>query len=103
MIPDVVADVGNTRIKWGVCAPDEPRFDHVHSLPPDPAAWESARRPLGERSLLWAVASVQPARSDRLIEWLRGRGDEARLLKHSDLALQVNVEQPEKVGIDRLL
>jgi len=103
MTPDMVADVGNTRVKWGVCAPDEPRFDSLFSLPPDPAAWEVERASLGARPLRWLIASVQPASSDRLMEWLRGRGDQVTLLKHADIPVTVNVERPDKVGIDRLL
>jgi type III pantothenate kinase len=104
MIPDMVADVGNTRIKWGVCSPDGSRVERVISLPPDPDAWGPAHvELLWSRPLRWAIASVQPARSDRLIEFLRSLGDEALLLKHADLPLKVNVEQPERVGIDRLL
>lgn len=103
MIPDVVADVGNTRIKWGVLAPDEPLLDRFVSLPPSPHEWDRERQALPHRPLRWAVASVQPERSERLIEFLRGRGDEVTLLRHEHLPLTVNVEEPRKVGIDRLL
>lgn len=103
MIPDLVADVGNTRIKWGVCSEDSTQVVHLISLPNDPAEWERQRDEFQGGPLRWVIASVQPARSDRLIEFLRGRGDEVVLLRHADLPLKVNVEEPHKVGIDRLL
>jgi type III pantothenate kinase len=101
MTPNVVADVGNSRVKWGVCGPDG--IARMTSLPPEPAAWEAERARLGAGRLRWAIASVQPAWSERLIAWLRERGDEARRIQHADLRLTVNVEAPGRVGIDRLL
>ncbi len=102
MIPDMVADVGNTRIKWAICEADGIVGAPI-SLPPDPAAWDEKRSAMLPRRFRWVVASVQPSRSDRLIEWIRGRGDEAVLLRHEHLPLKVNVEEPARVGIDRLL
>jgi type III pantothenate kinase len=76
------------------------------SLPPDePAAWE---RQLGEWQLppptRWALASVQPRSLDGLLAWIRGRGDTARVIgRAGELPLRVEVPEPDKVGIDRLL
>ena len=102
MIPDVVADVGNTRVKWGLCESDG-IVGAPLSLPHDPAAWDEKRSQMRDRRFRWVVASVQPAVSDRLIEWLRGRGDEVTLLRHEHLPLKANVDEPGRVGIDRLL
>ena len=74
MSPRLVADVGNTRIKWGVCAAD--RLSAAVAVPPDdPAAWadQLARWGLADPQT-WAVAGVHPARRDRLVAWLRERG-----------------------------
>lgn len=101
MIPDMVADVGNTRVKWGLGQAAH-TFWH-YSLPPDPAVWEETRAAMSPNRFRWVVASVQPARSEKLIEWIKGRGDEAILLRHDHLPLKVNVDEPGKVGIDRLL
>lgn len=101
--PSLVADVGNTRVKWGVCSPDAARVQRVLSLPDDADDWERARAQFPPHPLTWAIASVRPERSDRLLRWLHARGDEARLLRNADLPLMVNVEQPARVGIDRLL
>jgi type III pantothenate kinase len=103
MKPDIVVDVGNSRIKWGRCQAD--RVAELVALPPDdPDAWQ---RQLdlwdsgGEH--LWAVSDVHPQRRDRLVEWLRGRGDRVELLDWPRLPLTVGLPHPERVGIDRLL
>ncbi len=103
MTPRLVADVGNTRIKWGLCRGDDLRGEAVP--PDDPAAW--ARQLKAWRldgPLAWAVAGVHPARRDRLVAWLRERGDDVRVLAdYRELPLRVAVDAPERVGIDRLL
>ncbi|MBY0526028.1 MAG: type III pantothenate kinase [Gemmataceae bacterium] len=101
---DVVADVGNTRIKWGRCT--SAGVTAVASLPPDdPAAWQkqlTAWELTG--TFNWAIAGVHPQRSNLLGNWLHERGDSAwRIDRAVDLPLKVNVPQPQKVGIDRLL
>jgi type III pantothenate kinase len=104
MTPRLVADIGNTRIKWGLCTADG--LAEAAAVPPDdPAAWggQIARWGLSGR-LTWAIAGVHPARRDRLAAWLGERGDEVRVLtEHCELPLRVDVVTPSKVGIDRLL
>jgi type III pantothenate kinase len=104
MSPRLVADVGNTRIKWGVCAADG--LSAAVAVPPDdPAAWadQLARWGLADPHT-WAVAGVHPARRDRLVAWLRERGAAVRVIAdYRELPLRVDVESPERVGIDRLL
>src|SRR5438876_586829 len=41
MTPHLVADVGNTRIKWGLVAPDGGAIARVASLPEDEADWQA--------------------------------------------------------------
>src|SRR4051812_41006404 len=109
MTPHVVADVGNSRIKWGLCARGAV-IDRA-GLPDDVEVWdrqltdwrhhhsEAAAQPLR-----WALASVVPARCARLAGWLRERGDEVLVLdRAAALPLRVGVEKPDAVGIDRLL
>ncbi len=52
----------------------------------------------------WIVSGVQPERRDALTAWLRQRGAKVQVLdSYRQLPLVVEVEAPEKVGIDRLL
>ncbi|HEY8503962.1 MAG TPA: type III pantothenate kinase [Gemmataceae bacterium] len=102
--PDVVADIGNSRVKWGRCGPD--RVTAAASLPPeDPDAWDRQRAEWGlPAPLRWVLAGVHPVRLAALVGWLGRYGDTAVTLDHwSKLPLVVAVESPERVGIDRLL
>jgi type III pantothenate kinase len=104
MTPRVVVDVGNTRIKWGMCTHNA--VTAVVSLPPgEPAMWHDQLQawdlPAGS---LWVLTGVHPARCEELASWLRQQRqqvvvvDEARMLP-----LKVELEKPDYVGIDRLL
>ncbi|HMC66313.1 MAG TPA: type III pantothenate kinase [Gemmataceae bacterium] len=109
MKPDIVVDVGNSRIKWGFC--NRGRIADVASLPPDnEAAWrnEAIRWQLFG-SQTWAVSGVHPTQQHRLIQWLtqdwfsHHRGQILLVNRAEQLPLHVSLEQPNKVGIDRLL
>jgi type III pantothenate kinase len=101
--PDVVVDVGNSRIKWGRCAGG--RVADTASLPADaPDAWEAQLALWGLAGpLSWAVTGVHPARRDVLAEWARRRRDAVEVVDDARLPLRVRVEHPQRVGIDRLL
>jgi type III pantothenate kinase len=104
MRADVVVDVGNTRIKWGLCSADA--VIATASLPPDdPAAWqEQAQRWQLAPRLLWVLSGVDPLRRERLASWLVERGDVVHVVESPEqLPLQILLEHPQKVGIDRLL
>ncbi|MCI0684187.1 MAG: type III pantothenate kinase [Gemmataceae bacterium] len=104
MKPAVVVDVGNTRIKWGRCALD--RVTDMTSLAhDDDAEW---RRQMTTWQItpgsIWAVSGVQPKQRDRLCDWLAGAGQKTVVINsHLQLPLRIDVEFPEKVGLDRLL
>lgn len=104
MTPDVVVDIGNTRMKWGWVTSDSPRMK-VASLPPDDeAAWSQQLSNLPTSGpLAWAVASVHPARLKRLAAWIETRGERCQVIDHSHITLSVDVDEPRRVGIDRLL
>jgi type III pantothenate kinase len=101
---DFVADVGNSRIKWGRCqAAAVPDFI---SLPPEPPhVWQEQLKKWGVRAPgRWVVAGVVPAGRDALADWLRQQGHKVHLLNSCEqLPLRVELERPEEVGIDRLL
>lgn len=103
MKADVVVDVGNSRIKWGRCL-HQAVVESV-SLPSEEAAWQ---KQLGrwnpKQPWNWAVSGVHPQRRDALVDWLKARGETVLVLaSHQQLPLRIDVDQPEQVGIDRLL
>jgi type III pantothenate kinase len=106
MKPDVVVDVGNSRIKWGRCLED--RVAESVSLPPDdPEAWQKQLAVWNltnpAKSSLWAVSGVQPERQERLTVWLERQGGRVVSLNFwQRLSLRILVD-PDRVGIDRLL
>ena len=103
MRPNVVVDVGNSRIKWGLCGPDSVR--EICSLPPDePADWKRQMELWTAARGLWVVSGVHPPRRDQFIDWLRQGGQQVRLFDDpNELPLRVLVARPDHVGVDRLL
>ncbi len=103
MTPDVVVDIGNSRMKWGLC--EGKRVSEVRRLSlHDLAAWDAefAKIPRRSSACQWAVASVNPPALARFREWLNPRGITVVFENSSDLPIRMNVDEPGKVGIDRL-
>lgn len=97
MTPFYVADVGNTRIKVGRC--DIGGLVGAVALGP---ADTLPFNPLPHAA--WFVAGVDPVRRDRFVDYLRGSRQAARIVSdHRELPIVVDVDAPERVGIDRLL
>jgi type III pantothenate kinase len=103
--PDVVVDIGNTRIKWGWAVPHLDTMKAVSLPHDDPAAWEAQLSDMPVRApVRWAVASVNPRETDRFLEWVRSRRETAAVIDDpSRLPVTIDVDEPAKVGIDRLL
>lgn len=104
MSPDVVVDVGNTRIKWGRC--DGGKITEIASLAPDASSsWEQQIQTWRlHRASLWVLTGVHPARRDTLREWLETRGARVHILGQTQsLPLKVALDRPDRVGIDRVL
>jgi type III pantothenate kinase len=102
MTPDVVVDIGNTRMKWGWRTPHNPMATASLSGD-DPAEWDARVRMVAAGPLAWAVASVHPTRTERFVAWVAARGDTVRVITHEHVRLAVDVDEPGNVGIDRLL
>jgi type III pantothenate kinase len=103
MTPDVVVDVGNTRIKWGRCA-DRAIVASASLAPDDPIGWQRQREEwqLG-LDARYVVTGVHPERRQRLTDFLHQQSGEVRLITEArDLPLVVRLERPDHVGIDRL-
>jgi type III pantothenate kinase len=112
-IDDFIAiDIGNARIKLGLFAGDctaelpepirtlpllgnTPELDAIHPWLADES----------KSKLTWWIASVNRPAASRLIDWLRTYrpDDRVTLLAAGDLPLQVLLERPDMVGIDRLV
>jgi type III pantothenate kinase len=112
--PLLAVGIGNTTIKFGLTtwragAGDSPAAPwpiwHVTRETPaanfDPSALAGL---LPQVETTWVVASVQRAAEERLRDWIRGHRplDKFHLLSHDELPLQINVEAPHRVGMDRL-
>ncbi len=103
MTPDVVVDIGNTRMKWGFCHAGQ--ITSTVSLDADDShSWERSLPDGAEWGTVWAVASVHPERLNQLQKWAIDRGVAVHVIDNfRQLPLEVHVEHPERVGIDRLL
>ena len=106
----VVADVGNTRLKWGRLDGDC-RLAESLTLPlDDPSAWEAAWRrwePSGVAATAWAIASVNPpaaARMSAFIDGLPASNEGATWYRSAaDVPVRHSLQKPETAGADRAL
>jgi len=105
MTPDIVVDIGNSRMKWGVCRGD--RVVEVIRLPlHDLQAWDAALAQLPPHQAVnrkWALASVNPPAMNMFVAWSGNHGATVVFESYRDLPIRLNVDEPEKVGLDRLL
>ncbi|MER3414596.1 MAG: hypothetical protein C4297_00060 [Gemmataceae bacterium] len=104
MTPDVVVDIGNTVMKWGRCA-DRGVVATARLPLEDEASWNKQAESLDlPQPARWLIASVRPQTTGLLTAWLRARGDQFRVLSPRDQPpLRLAIEQPERLGIDRVL
>jgi type III pantothenate kinase len=110
MTPDVVVDVGNSRVKWGRVA--DGRIADMAVFPhDDTVGWKRQAVEWNlDRGLNWAVAGVHPAQTARVGDWILARGgaieviDTPRFLEQSGKTrFDVLLDRPEQAGIDRIL
>jgi type III pantothenate kinase len=112
MTPDVVVDVGNSRVKWGFVRGNE--VAEVFYFPHDDVvAWNDAAEFLvidSDTNVI--VAGVHPAQVSRVSDWAQNRGslveviDTTRLMQLTlpfNFHLDRELPEPEKIGVDRLL
>ncbi len=104
----VVADLGNTRLKWGRLDAAG-RLDAVIALPlDDPSAWAaawSAWRVAEAGESWWAVSTVNPPVADRLEEFFRAQGiDRVTWIRSAaEVPVPKDVEGADSGGSDRAL
>lgn len=104
MTPDVVVDIGNSRMKWGRCLPTVADGGWV-SLPLDDMnAWDEQLAVWGlEAKSRFAVGSVNPPVTEVFARWVEAHGGTCVIFrKPSELPIRLNVDEPDAVGIDRV-
>lgn len=104
----VAVDVGNTAIKLGMTGASGGLLTHWLPIarpgwPRLAREWVDERLPTGPAD--WRIASVNRAASNLLVRELMMVGDRHRVhnVTHQDIPLEVGVEHPDRVGVDRLL
>ena len=115
MTPDIVVDIGNSRMKWGLIHRGKivdtatlPIFDQHQWIHQCVVVWG-----MDFSSNKWAISSVVPESLQHLWEWLQLRKnrpppvviDNKTLLRDSakQFGFTTEVEHPSKIGTDRLL
>ena len=105
----IAVDIGNSRIKLGLfettASAQLPEPVSCLTLDPEWRAPEiDAWLPPQAAQATWHIASVNRPATAQLLAYLDGRGiNMAHQLTAADLPLRLALEQPETVGIDRLL
>ena len=100
-ITTVLADIGNSCSKLaGVDA-------HGNTLVPLATIPDNAVIQIDAPSspLNWFICSVSPSQTTRLTDWIHENrpADSHVVLKHQDIPLELKVDAPDKVGVDRLV
>jgi type III pantothenate kinase len=101
--PDVVVDIGNTRMKWGLCRAG--RIERMAALQPgNPDAWTAKAEQWGlQRSTRWVVTAVNSNPILPFFDWMQERGDAWHgFAGHEEIDLPLSVDEPSRVGTDRL-
>jgi type III pantothenate kinase len=110
--PLVAVDIGNARMKIGAFSaptgdglPEPARVLPLDGEQPDLDRLATWLDDLPAKLFSWYLASVNRPAATRLIDWLRKHrpDDQATLLSAADLPLEVRLERPDMVGIDRLI
>jgi type III pantothenate kinase len=107
--PLLAVDIGNHQIKLGLitaaAAGTMPEPGTIFQLASDAPDFASLAAWLPPHRLHWCVATVYRAAERQLADWVREQRarDAYLLLEHHVLPLDIRVEQPARVGADRLL
>jgi type III pantothenate kinase len=109
--PLMAVDIGNSYAKLGLFEAARSVSEGELPLPIQTAGFVTDQGPsdvllemLPRETLRWLVCSVNRAGQQRLTEWARKHrpADDLQFLTHRDLPIEVHVDEPQKVGLDRL-
>ena len=110
--PLIAVDIGNARTKFGYFEAGDARslpepvgdmqVSESEQTLDDVSRWLAS---LSTGQVGWWIGSVSRPATTRLVEWLRQArpDDRVTLLASGDLPLEVGLNRPDMVGIDRLL
>jgi type III pantothenate kinase len=103
-----VADLGNSRLKWGRIDDSGNIVERIAVPVDDPTAWSEAWKPWQAHATAgsnWAVSSVNPPVADRLAAFLKSRGVESvRWIRSAaEVPVEKVVEGADSGGSDRAL
>jgi type III pantothenate kinase len=102
-----VADLGNTRLKWGRLGPDGRLIEFLTLPNDDPSAWSDAfvRWRAGECEAHWAIASVNPPIAAQFEAFLKARNTTGITWFRSaaDVPVRHSLASPQSTGADRAL
>jgi type III pantothenate kinase len=104
-MPDAVVDIGNSRVKFCRVANGKLELP-VRGLPADDlASWERLATDWGPAAgRTWAVASTDGNRLRQFVEWAESRSERVIAVDAPrKVPIGVSVDEPARVGIDRLL
>jgi type III pantothenate kinase len=100
----IVADLGNSRLKWGRIGPDGRLIETIALPLDDPGAWEQALGAWGgqARRSDWAISTVNPPVAARLGMFLEEQSASVRWFRSaSEVPVRHDLEHPETAGADR--
>ncbi|MDR3639640.1 MAG: type III pantothenate kinase [Isosphaeraceae bacterium] len=101
----IVADLGNSRLKWGRLDRDGSLRDVIAVAVDDPARWAAVWEAwqLGSLPSRWSVSSVNPPLAERLAAFLAERGVASVhwFRSAADVPVRHDLEAPETAGADR--
>src|SRR3954468_13306589 len=104
-MPDAVVDIGNSRIKFCRTAGRLLQFPVRGLATDDLGGWERlATEWEFTPGRVWAVAAPNPGRQKQFIDWAVSRGEKVIAIDSpAKVPIKVAVDEPERVGIDRVL
>jgi type III pantothenate kinase len=103
-MPELVVDVGNSRMKWGLSSGQGLLLKAAVPLD-DEAAWLRQMHDWDlQPNMRWNIAGTHPGYRNMFAGWLKERTAAVRILDdYRQIPLRVAVDHPEQIGIDRLL